>query len=36
MVERTYHKVLRAVADELLHPFLVVFTQHMHLHKKLP
>jgi hypothetical protein len=35
MVERTYHKVLSAVVDELLHPLLVVFTPHMHLHKKL-
>jgi hypothetical protein len=35
MVERTYHKVLSAVVNELLHPFLVVFTPHMRLHKKL-
>jgi hypothetical protein len=34
MVEWTYHKVLSAVVDELLHPFLVVFTPHMRLHKK--
>jgi hypothetical protein len=35
MVERTYHKVLSAVVDELLHPLLVVFTPHVRLHKKL-
>jgi len=31
MVEWTYHKVFSAVVDELLHPFLAIFT----LHKKL-
>jgi hypothetical protein len=35
MVERTYHKVLSVVVDELLHPLLAVFTPHVHLHKKL-
>jgi hypothetical protein len=34
MVERTYHKVLSAVVDELLYPFFSVFTPHVHLHKK--
>jgi hypothetical protein len=34
MIERTYHKVLSAVVDELLHPFLVVFTLHVRFHKK--
>jgi hypothetical protein len=35
MVERTYHEVLSAVVDELLHLFLTVFTLHVRLHKKL-
>ena len=35
MVERTYHEVLRVVVDELLHPFLAVFTPHVRLHKQL-
>ena len=35
MVERTYHKVLSAVVNELLHLFLAVFTLHVCLHKKL-
>jgi len=26
MVERTYHKVLRAIVNEVLHPLLVVLT----------
>jgi hypothetical protein len=29
MVERTYHKILSAVIDELLHPLLAVFTPHV-------
>jgi hypothetical protein len=35
MVERTYHKMLSAVVDELLHFFLVLFTPYVHFHKKL-
>jgi hypothetical protein len=35
MVKQTYHKVLSAVVDELLHTLLAVFTLHMCLHKKL-
>jgi hypothetical protein len=35
MVKRTYHKVLSAVVNELLHLFLAVFTLHVRLHKKL-
>jgi len=35
MVERTYHKVLSAVVDALLHPPLAVFTPHMRLYKQL-
>jgi hypothetical protein len=35
MVEWTYHEVLSAVVDELLHLFLAVFTSHMRLDKKL-
>ena len=35
MVEQTYHNVLSAVVNKLLRPFLVVYTLHMHLHKKL-
>jgi hypothetical protein len=35
MVERTYHKVLSAVVNKLLHLFLAVFTLHVRLHKKL-
>jgi len=35
MVEQTYHKVLSAIVDELLHPLLAVFTPHVRLHKKL-
>jgi len=31
----TKHKVLSSVVDELLHPFLTVFTQHVYLYKKL-
>jgi len=34
MVERTYHEVLSASVNKLLHPFLVVFTPHVRLHKK--
>jgi hypothetical protein len=35
MVEWTYHKVLRAVVNELLHPLLAVLTSHMRLYKQL-
>jgi hypothetical protein len=35
MVERTYHKVLSAVVNELLHPLLTVLTSHVRLHKQL-
>jgi len=35
MVERTYHEVLSAIVDELLHPLLAVFSSHVRLHKKL-
>jgi hypothetical protein len=35
MVQQTYHKVLSLIVDELLHLFLVVFTPHVRLHKKL-
>jgi hypothetical protein len=30
-----YRKVLSSVVDELLHPFLAVFTLHVRLYKKL-
>ena len=36
MVEWTYHEVLSAVIDKLLHPLLAVFTPQVHLHKKAP
>jgi len=29
-----YHKVLSMFSNELLHPFSVVFTPHVRLHKK--
>jgi hypothetical protein len=35
MVERTYHKVLSAVVNELLRPLLAVLTPHVHLYKQL-
>jgi len=35
MVERTYHEVLSAVVNELLHPILAVFTLHVCLYKQL-
>ena len=35
MVERTSHKVLNAVVNELLHPLLAVFTPHVRLYKQL-
>jgi len=35
MVEWTYHKVLSAVVNELLHPLLTILTPHMHLNKQL-
>ena len=35
MIERTYHKVLSMVVDELLHPLSAIFTSHVRLHKKL-
>ena len=35
MVERTYHKVLSAIVNELLHPLLAVLTVHMRLNKQL-
>ena len=35
IVEQTYHKVLSVVVDELLHPFLAVFTPYVRLNKKL-
>jgi hypothetical protein len=35
MVEQTYNKMLSAVVDELLHPFLAVFTPHVRLLKNL-
>jgi len=35
MVEQTYHKLLSVIVNELLHPFLAVFTPHVRLHKKL-
>jgi hypothetical protein len=35
IVERTYHKVLSAVVNKLLHLFLAVFIPHVRLHKKL-
>jgi len=35
MVEQTYHKMLSAVVNELLHPLLAVITPHMHLYKQL-
>jgi hypothetical protein len=30
-----YHKVLSSAVNELLHPFLVVVTPHVHFHNKL-
>jgi hypothetical protein len=33
MIERTYHEVLSAIVDELLHPPLTVCTPHVRLHK---
>jgi hypothetical protein len=35
MVERTYHKVLSAIVNELLHPLLTVLTPHVRLYKQL-
>jgi hypothetical protein len=35
MVERTYHKVLSTIVNELLHLFLVIFTPHVRLYKQL-
>ena len=35
MVEWTYHEVLSAIIDELLHPLLAVLTPQVHLYKKL-
>jgi len=35
IVERTYHEVLSAVVDELLHFLLAIFTPHVCLHKQL-
>jgi hypothetical protein len=35
MVERTYHKVLSMVVNELLHPFLAVLPLHVRLYKQL-
>jgi len=35
MVERTYHKVLSTVVNELLHPLLAVLTPHVRLYKQL-
>jgi hypothetical protein len=35
MVERTYHKVLSAVVNKLLHPLLAVLTSHVRLYKQL-
>ena len=35
MVKRTYHKVLNAVVNELLHPLLAVLTLHVRLNKQL-
>jgi hypothetical protein len=35
MVEQTYHIVLSAVVNELLHPLLAVFTTHVRLYKQL-
>jgi hypothetical protein len=35
MVEQTYHKVLSAVVNELLHPLLALLTPHVHLNKQL-
>jgi hypothetical protein len=34
MVERTYHKVLSAVVNELLRPFLAVLTLYVRLNKQ--
>jgi hypothetical protein len=31
MVEQTYHEVLSAILNELLHPLLAVFTPHVRL-----
>jgi len=31
MVEQTYHEVLSAILNELLHPLLTVFTPHVRL-----
>jgi len=35
MVEQTYHEVLSAVVDKLLHPSLAIFTPHVRFHKQL-
>ena len=35
MVEQTYHEVLSAVVDKLLHLSLAIFTPHVRFHKKL-
>jgi len=35
MIERTYHEVLNAIVNELLHPLLVVFTLYVRLYKQL-
>ena len=35
MIERTYHKVLSAVVNELLHPLLAVLTPHVRFYKQL-
>jgi hypothetical protein len=35
MVERTYHKVLSVVVNELLHSLLAVLTPHVRLYKLL-
>jgi len=31
MVEQTYHEVLSAILNELLHPLLAIFTPHVRL-----
>jgi len=35
MVQWTYHEVLSAIVDKLLHHLLAVFTLHVRLYKKL-
>jgi hypothetical protein len=35
MVERTYHKVLSVVVNELLRPLLAILTPHVRLNKQL-